>query len=154
MDVLVLIDKLDDLIHNAKTVPLTDTVRIEREEIYDILDQMRASIPEEIKQARWIVKERQDMLAEAKREAERLLQEAREKAEEIASQEEVVRLAHEQAQSILDEAEARAGHMRRGSEDYADEIFATLETNLDKFHSAVRRSRDRLHTRAVDRDQA
>ena len=55
MDVLVLIDKLDDLVHNAKAVPLTDQVRIDREEIYDILDQMRATIPEEIKQARWIV---------------------------------------------------------------------------------------------------
>jgi hypothetical protein len=65
MDVLVLIDKLDDLVHNAKAVPLTDTVRVDKEEIYDILDQMRATIPEEIKQARWIVKERQEMLAEA-----------------------------------------------------------------------------------------
>src|SRR6266850_2227114 len=69
MDVLVLIDKLDDLVHNAKAVPLTDQVRIDREEIYDILDQMRATIPEEIKQARWIVKERQEMLAEAQRSA-------------------------------------------------------------------------------------
>ena len=52
MDVLVLIDKLDDLVHNAKPVPLTDQVRVDKEEIYDILDQMRATIPEEIKQAR------------------------------------------------------------------------------------------------------
>ena len=54
MDVLVLIDKLDDLVHNAKQVPLTDQVRVDKEEIYDLLDQMRATIPEEIKQARWI----------------------------------------------------------------------------------------------------
>ena len=80
MDVLVLIDKLDDLVHNAKPVPLTDQVRVDKEEIYDILDQMRATIPEEIKQARWIVKERQEMLAEAKREAERIVKEARERA--------------------------------------------------------------------------
>ena len=73
MDVLVLIDKLDDTVHNAKPVPLTDQVRVDKEEIYDILDQMRATIPEEIKQARWIVKERQEMLAEAKREAERII---------------------------------------------------------------------------------
>jgi pantetheine-phosphate adenylyltransferase len=79
MDVLVLIDKLDDLVHNAKQVPLTDQVRVDKEEIYDILDQMRATIPEEIKQARWIVKERQEMLAEAKREAERIVKEARER---------------------------------------------------------------------------
>ena len=71
MDVLVLIDKLDDLVHNARAVPLTDQVRIDREAIYELLDQMRSTIPEEVKQARWIVKERQEMLAEAKREAER-----------------------------------------------------------------------------------
>ena len=91
MDVLVLIDKLDDLIHNAKPVPLTDQVRVDKEEIYDILDQMRATIPEEIKQARWIVKERQEMLAEAKREAERIIKEAREKQDQLISQEEVTR---------------------------------------------------------------
>src|ERR671938_543870 len=75
MDVLVLIDKLDDLVHNAKAVPLTDQVRIDREEIYDILDQMRATIPEEIKQARWIVK-----LAE--RQAQEIVEEARRQARE------------------------------------------------------------------------
>jgi F0F1-type ATP synthase membrane subunit b/b' len=80
MDVLVLIDRLDDLVHNAKAVPLTDQVRLDREEIYEILDQMRATIPEEIKQARWIVKERQEMLAEAKRECDRIIQDAREQA--------------------------------------------------------------------------
>src|SRR6266850_4899003 len=101
MDVLVLIDKLDDLVHNAKAVPLTDQVRIDREEIYDILDQMRATIPEEIKQARWIVKERQEMLAEAKREVDRLLAEAREQAVREASQTEIVKLAERQAQEIV-----------------------------------------------------
>jgi F0F1-type ATP synthase membrane subunit b/b' len=79
MDVLVLIDKLDDQIHNAKPVPLTDQVRVDKEEIYDILDQMRATIPEEIKQARWIVKERQEMLAEA----EDILEDARGREREI-----------------------------------------------------------------------
>src|SRR6266516_1553260 len=103
MDVLVLIDKLDDLVHNAKAVPLTDQVRIDREEIYDILDQMRATIPEEIKQARWIVKERQEMLAEAKRETDRLLGEAREQAVREASQTEIVKIAERQAQDIVDD---------------------------------------------------
>ncbi len=80
MDVLVLIDKLDDLVHGASTFPMTDKVMIDRDEIYDLLDQMRATIPEEIKQARWIVKERQEMLQEAKEESERILREAREEA--------------------------------------------------------------------------
>jgi hypothetical protein len=116
MDVLVLIDKLDDLVHNAKAVPLTDQVRIDREEIYDILDQMRATIPEEIKQARWIVKERQEMLA----------------------------------QEIIDESRRQARETRLEMEDWADGILATLETNLDKFLTAVRRGRERLHERSQE----
>jgi fructose-specific phosphotransferase system component IIB len=76
MEILELLDKLDDLVHNAKTVPLTDQVRIDKQEIYDILDQMRVTIPEEIKQARWIVKERENMLAEAKTEAEQIRRDA------------------------------------------------------------------------------
>src|ERR1700712_2776768 len=114
MDVLVLIDKLDDLVHNAKLVPMTGQVRVDKDEIYDILDQMRATIPEEIKQARWIVKERQEMLAEAKREAERIVKEGRER------------------------------QIRLGAEDYADEILNTLEVNLSKFIAAVQRGRERL----------
>src|SRR5512136_661348 len=104
MDVLVLIDKLDDLIHNARSVPLTDSVMLDREEIYDLLDQMRSTIPEEIKQARWIVKERQEMLAEAKTEAERIQAEAQQKAEQMASETEVVRLAEKNAQGIVEDA--------------------------------------------------
>lgn len=147
MDVLVLIDKLDDLIHNARTVPLTDSVMIDREEIYDILDQMRSTIPEEIKQARWIVKERQEMLAEAKTEAERLLAEAQEKANRLASEEEIVRLAEKQAKEILEESREREREIRLGAEDYADEVLGNLEVNLEKFLAAVRRGRERLQGR-------
>ena len=144
MDVLVLIDKLDDLVHQAKAVPLTDQVRIDREEIWEILDQMRATIPEEIKQARWIVKERQEMLGEGKREAERIIQEAREIAQREASQQEIVRLAERQASQILESARQREREVRLGAEDYADQILSTLETNLGKFLSAVQRGREQL----------
>ncbi len=150
MDVLVLIDKLDDLVHNAKQVPLTDQVRVDKEEIYDLLDQMRATIPEEIKQARWIVKERQEMLAEAKREAERIVKEARERQEQLISGEEVMKAAERAAEDIVEEAQAREREIRLGAEDYADEILNTLEINLSKFIAAVQRGRDRL----AGRDEA
>jgi F0F1-type ATP synthase membrane subunit b/b' len=120
MDVLVLIDKLDDLVHNAKNVPLTDQVRVDKEEIYDILDQMRATIPDEIKQARWIVKERQEMLAEAKREAERIVQEAREHQDRLISEEEITKQAERMAEDIIEEARSREREIRLGAEDYAD----------------------------------
>ena len=150
MDVLVLIDRLDDLVHNAKAVPLTDQVRLDREEIYEILDQMRATIPEEIKQARWIVKERQEMLAEAKRECDRIIQDAREQAMREASQTEIVKLAEKQADDIVDDAKRKARETRLEMEDWADSILSTLELNLDKFLTAVRRGRERLHERSQE----
>ena len=153
MDVLVLIDKLDELVDNAKGVPMTTQVRIDRDEIYEIIDQMRSTIPEEIKQARWIVKERQEMLAEARREAERLIGEAREQAAREASQQEVVRIAERQAQDILDEAGRKEREIRLGAEDYADEILNTLEVNLGKFLSAVQRGREQLAARSEDRTE-
>ena len=152
MDVLVLIDKLDDLIHNAKRtmLPGSDQVRLDREEVYDILDQMRATIPEEIKQARWIVKERQEMLAEAKRECDRLLQEAREQAVREASQTEIVKLAEKQAQEIVDDSRRQARETKLEMEDWADGILSTLEVNLEKFLTAVKRGRERLHERSQE----
>ena len=149
MDVLVLIDKLDDLNNNARSVPLTDSVMIDREEIYDLLDQMRSTIPEEVKQARWIVKERQEMLTEAKQESERIVAEASEKAEQLAAQEEIVRVAERQAHEIVDDAREREREIRLGAEDYADEVLGNLEVNLDKFLAAVRRGRERLQTPAI-----
>ncbi len=152
MDVLVLIDKLDDIIHNARSVPLTDSVMIDREEMYDILDQMRSTIPEEIKQARWIVKERQEMLAEAKQEAERMLMEAQERADRLASETEVVHLAERNAQQTMEDARERERETRLGAEDYADEVLGNLEINLDKFIGAVRRGRERLQGRPAADD--
>jgi hypothetical protein len=71
LDILGLLDRLDDLIHNAKGIPLTDQVRVDREEIVGILDEMRTRIPEQIKEARWIVRERETILQDARADAER-----------------------------------------------------------------------------------
>ncbi len=144
MDVLVLIDKLDDLVHNAKKIMLTDEVRVDREEIYDLLDQMRATLPGEIKQARWIVKERKEMLAEAQREAERIISDAKVKQQELVADQEVTRQAERGAEEIIQDARDREREIRLGAEDYADEILSTLEVNLSKFIAAVQRGRDRL----------
>jgi cell division septum initiation protein DivIVA len=148
VDVLELIDKLDDLIHNARPVPLTDQVRIDREAIFELLDEMRSTIPEEVKQARWIVKERQEMLAEARREADRMLAEARERVQHEVSQQEVVRQAEREAQDMLEAARQREREVRLGAEDYADEVLGTLEVNLGKFMKAVQRGRERLQGKA------
>jgi len=147
MDVLVLIDKLDDLVRSAKPVPLKDQVRVDKDKLRDILDQMRSTIPEEIKQARWIAKERDDMLAQATREAERIVKEARERQARLVSTHELPRQAERAAQDIIDAAHELERDIRLGGEDYADEILNTLELNLSRFSAAVQRGRERLQGR-------
>jgi vacuolar-type H+-ATPase subunit H len=84
------------------------------------------------------------MLAEAKREAERIVKEARERQNELVSEQEVTKQAERAAEDIIEDARAREREIRLGAEDYADEILNTLEVNLSKFIGAVQRGRDRL----------
>ena len=84
------------------------------------------------------------MLAEAKREAERIIREAREEQTRLIGEEEVVRQAERQSEEIVEDARAREREIRLGAEDYADDILNTLEVNLTKFTAAVQRGRDRL----------
>ena len=90
------------------------------------------------------------MLAEAKRETDRLLGEAREQAVREASQTEIVKIAERQAQDIVDDARRQARETRLEMEDWADSILSTLEVNLEKFLTAVKRGRERLHERSQE----
>jgi cell division septum initiation protein DivIVA len=143
-DLLVLIDRLHDLVRGGKKVSLSQQVRVDKGEISDTLERMRSTIPSEIKEARAIVQERQQMLAEAKREADRIVSEAPAREKQLASQHELVRHAQRAAQEIIEDARARERELRRGAEDYADELLTTLELNLTKVIAAVQRGRERL----------
>jgi cell division septum initiation protein DivIVA len=124
---------------------------VDIEKVYEIIDEIRGNFPDELKQARWIVKERQEMLEEAEKEANRILEEARDRADSMASEQEVVRRASEQAASILDDARQQEREIRLGAEDYADEMLANLEVNLGKLLTAVQRGRDRLQGKVNQR---
>jgi len=150
VDVLVLIERLDELVQNAKAVPLTEQVRLDRDEIFELLDEMRATIPDEVKQARWLVKERQETLAEATREADRLVAEAREQASRASAQTEIVRLAEREADAMIADARRRANSLLSEVEDWADGLLAVLEVNLDNFLAAIRRGRERLRERSQE----
>jgi cell division septum initiation protein DivIVA len=132
-------------VENARPVPLSNKSKmVDSDKVYEIIDEVRAQYPDELKQARWIVKERQEMLEEAEKEANRVLEEARDRAQALANETEVVRLAEAQAADILDKARTQEREIRLGAEDYADEMLANLEVNLGKLLTAVQRGRDRL----------
>jgi len=150
MDLAGRMQQLEEMVRDAKSMPLSSSALLNRDEVLEMLAEMQESLPEEIKQARWIVKERQEMLAEAKRESDRILGEAREQAVREASQTEIVKLAERQAQEIVEDARRQARETRLEMEDWADSILSTLEVNLDKFLGAVRRGRERLHERSQE----
>lgn len=151
MDIMALIDRIEEIVDGAKGLPLTNNKMVDPNAIYDIIDEIRAQFPDELKQARWIVKERQEMLEEAEKEANRILEEAQERAMAIASETEVVRMAQQQAADIMDTARQQEREVRLGAEDYADEIMANLEVNLGKLLTAVQRGRDRLQGKVSQR---
>ncbi|MDO8885345.1 hypothetical protein [Candidatus Oleimmundimicrobium sp.] len=144
MDIMTLIDKIEDIITTARRLPLGNSIMINEQKLFDIIDEMRASIPDELKQARWIVKERQEMLAEADKEANAIIEEARKNAEQVASEQEIVKMAEAKANEIISDAKEKEREIRLGAEDYADEMLANLEVNLGKLLAAVQRGRDRL----------
>ncbi len=151
MDIMALIDRIEEIVDSAKGVPFTNQKMVEPDAVYEIIDEIRAQYPDELKQARWIVKERQEMLEEAEKEANRILEEARERAQALASEQEVVRLAESQAADIMDKARQSEREIRLGAEDYADEMLANLEVNLGKLLTAVQRGRDRLQGKVSQR---
>jgi len=153
MDILALIDRIEELIDSGRNVPFSGSKVVDPEKVYELIDEIRAQFPDELKQARWIVKERQEMLEEAEKEANRVLEEAKSRAESIASEQEIVKLAEQQRADILDDARAREREIRLGAEDYADEMLANLEVNLGKLLTAVQRGRDRLQGKVAQRGQ-
>ena len=151
MDIMALIDRIEELIDNGRNVPFSNGRIVDADKIYEIIDEVRAQFPDELKQARWIVKERQEMVEEAEKEANRILEEARDRAQALAAEQEIVKLAESQAAEILDNARAREREIRLGAEDYADEMLANLEVNLGKLLTAVQRGRDRLQGKVNQR---
>ncbi len=143
-ELLFLIDTLEDTVEDARSEPMTGHARVDRQEVFAIVDQLGRSIPEEIEQARWIAREREEMLAEAKREAERILNEARQESARLLAAQEVTKLAEQRAAKILDKARAPEREIRRAAESYADEILKTLEVHFERYAEAVKRGRDLL----------
>ncbi len=145
MDVLVMIDRLEELVDEARSFPgFGNTAMVDRDAAFDVIDQMRQTIPEELKQARWIVKERQSMLDEARSESDRIVKQSQEEAEKMTSEEEILKRAEQRGAEIMEEARRREREIRLGAEDYADEVLASLEENLGRLLEAVQRGRSQL----------
>jgi vacuolar-type H+-ATPase subunit H len=132
VDLAARLQQLEDMIREAKSMPLSSSALLNREEILELVAQMREVLPEEIKQARWVVKDREELLTKARRDSQRIVEEAEQEQLRMATREEVVKRADAEADRILAEAREEARRMRLEAEDYVDAKLAQFEIALQR----------------------
>jgi vacuolar-type H+-ATPase subunit H len=154
MDVFQQLDRIEDLIVSSKHVPFSSSVMVSETEIFELLDEFRSSLPEELKQARWMVKEKQELMEEARKEAERIREEALAERARLIDETEIVMAARAEAERIIEEANAQAREIRLEAEDYADERLANLEVTCYKLLEVIKRARERLQGPPETAEQA
>jgi vacuolar-type H+-ATPase subunit H len=148
-DAETLVRQALDLVVNAKQMPLSASVLISKEEVAELLQDALQRMPDELRQARWLLKEREDFIAEKSREADVLLEEVRVQAERMVQRTEIVRQANHVAQRILDDANEEARRLRHEVEDYADQKLASFEIVLDRTLKTVRAGREKLQVSPI-----
>ena len=135
----------------GRPMPLSTSVIVNREELLAVLHQARAGLPEEMRAARWLLKERDDMRARMKREGEEIIATARARAERMVQRTEVVKEAERRARRTLGQAEDRSVRMRLETEDWCDQRLAAFEALLHKTLNAVSSGRQRMQDAGLPR---
>jgi hypothetical protein len=144
-DVEALLRRVRELIDSARPAALSaQQVKVDRDELLDLLDQAIERLPEEVRSARWLMKDRDEFLARSQREADDILAAARGQAERMVQRSEVAKAAEAKARRVLDEARAESGRRRNEADDYCDQRLAQLETVLEKAMTVVATGRARL----------
>jgi hypothetical protein len=138
MDILHLVDRLEELFNNSRAIPLTHNVIVDEDKFLDIIDQMRISIPEEVKKAQEVFTKKDRYMAQAQEEATRTLQLARDKASDLIDKEALVSDAKRRADQILDQARVEAESVRAGADQYAQESLLNLEHAMEQLLTQVR----------------
>ena len=143
-----ILDELTDIVGQARAMPMSASVLVNRAEVLDLLDAARAVVPEEIHAADDIVADADAMLERARHRSEQIVADSRAKAEELVAGERVVRLAEERAAGIIAEAEATAAKLAADANDYCDRQLAQFEIDLGAITTQVRAGREALAARS------
>jgi hypothetical protein len=150
VDAQAIITQVMDIVAGAKSMPLSSSVIVPREDVLALLQGALDRLPDELRQARWLLREREEFLAERTREAEVLMEEVRAQAERMVQRTEIVRQANSVAQRILDDANDEARTMRHEAEDFCDQKLAGMEIVLDRLTRTVQSGRAKLAAAPVD----
>lgn len=138
MDILHLVDRLEELFNESRRIFFTRSVIVDEDRMLDLIDQMRVSIPEEIKKAQQILVQRDRILAQAQEEANRTLALAREKSEQLVERDSIVQSAHGQADQIISQAQLDGNTTRHEADEYVLDALNKLEMELDRILNQVR----------------
>jgi F0F1-type ATP synthase membrane subunit b/b' len=148
MDILQLIDRLEELFNDAKAVPFTHNVIVDEDRMLELIDQMRISIPEEVKKAQQVVAQRDRVMAQAQEEANRTLDIARQKADQFIQKDTIIQEAQRRAEQILTQARADAEATRIDADNYVVDNLMQLQDQLARLTNQVNNG-----VRAVQEDQ-
>jgi vacuolar-type H+-ATPase subunit H len=143
-DAETLLRRSIDIIAHAPTMPLSSSPRIDRDEIIELLAEALERLPNELRQARWMLKERQEFVAKTRREADEILDAARVRAERMVQRTEVVRAAEQRARQVMETAETDSRRLHHETEDFLDQRLGSFEILLDKLQKTVAAGRQRL----------
>jgi hypothetical protein len=143
-DTRALLLRLQEMLENARAMPLSTSVMVNRDDFGVLLQDAIEGLPEEIRQARWLLKERDDVLGRANREAERIIEAARLRAARMVERTEVVREARRTAEAIVEQSDRQAARVQHEAEDYVDRKLAAFEVVLDRTMQQVQKGRERL----------
>jgi vacuolar-type H+-ATPase subunit H len=138
MDILHLVDRLEELFNGSRPIPLTHNVIVDEDRFLDIIDQMRISIPEEVKKAQQVYTQKDRILAQAQEEANRTLALAREKADQLVEKDGLAQEAQKRAGQILEQARMEAENIKVGADQYAMDSLLNLEMELERVMNQVR----------------
>ncbi len=143
-DLETLLLQIREIVDTARTMPMSASVLVNREETLEIVDDALRSLPEELRHARWLLKEREEYLAQARRDAEDIVEASRVQAERMVERTEVAREARRVAQQVVSHAEADSRRLRHEAEDYIDQKLASFEVVLERTMQTVQRGREQL----------
>ncbi len=137
MDILQLIDRLEELFNESKSIPLTRNVMVDEDRMLDIIDQMRIAIPEEVKKAQQLLGQRDRVLAQAQEEANRTLEIARQKADQMVTRDMIMQEALRRSEQILAQARSEADGIRTDADDYILDSLTQLQAELERITNQV-----------------
>lgn len=150
MKVEELLEQIDEMLDNAWSLPLSGgKCAIDADRLRDILDDIRANLPSELRQAQGIVQDRADIIDKARAEAENIVRTAEERARAMVAREEIVTQAQQKANEMLTQAQQKSREMRKGANDFTEDLLRRTEETLAKRLGEIRSARQSLRAPAV-----